>query len=1132
MKNHKLIFLYLIFSASIFHTLNGQSAISIDPDSLSSSLITGETETHTLTISNSGTSILHWEMEIDWTTIDSVTFTKNNYGDWELPQNQDRVTDDLWITRGDFNALFNAFNEMCCWHPHGPDGTEWSVGSLDNIGSLTFESFVMALGHDVGTELNGDLIPNNQPMVMHIIEDDIYYEMQFHSWTEGGNGGGFSYTRTRGFDAISLSQESGSVSADTTTELTISLDASGLPSGDYYADIVITSNDPNNAEILVPIHLSITGAADIWVDPDTADFGEIYVNYAGAGNYGGTMEIRLGNDGSDDLNVSNISVDNTAFSVSPAWTSIDHGEWTILDVTYVTTDVGTDSGTITITSDDPDESTITIPIYANAVEPPEIDVSGEQTVDLDVGDTLDHVLTVSNNGSSDLIYEIDLYVQNDQQLRRPATVQDNSLKNPIPFEGNYDILEPETRERLHRSLQKLNSPENKVESEVSNEEDRQTRNSSRSWQLVYTDEDETDLTIDVGNVYADMTNEELLIKWESYVGWENTSGIATMFIYIDADQDPNTGRPMSEMIPWWNIGAEGMIVRYHDNWAKLVHFEYDPSYGDWVSYDVDTLTINSVEPYGNEVILGAASIYFDGTYTTYNVDGINFGMIVDNLSETSVDIVPDWPTSLINFDFSPGWLSVDTLSGVVPAGGSQNVTTTYNATGLIGGDYYADIIFYNNDPLTPEYISEAHMDVTGIPDIHMQDSEIDFGVSYVGFSHDLYLMIENTGTDVLEVQNITTDSENLSVTVTSFEIDALQSDSVQLVLNVDEVGDFSANVTIESNDPDEPSITLQVTSTLLVAPDINTEQESFIIALAPGESVLDTLTIDNDGGSDLDFVGEILFTTIREDVTDVQFEINILTDEYPGETSWSLRTSSGQTIASIAAGSLTNQETLYTWEYELGPGDYVWTIYDQWSDGICCGYGEGEYNLYLDGDLIATGGQFGQNESVDFSISSTWLTMDPESGTIPSDGSTDLTLVLDASSLEEGDYSADIYLTSNDPDESTVIIPVSLTVASVNIHDESLFPKEFALHQNFPNPFNPVTSIRYDLPQNEKVNVTIYDMLGRQVRLLVDSYQEAGFRSIIWDATTDHGNQAAAGVYLYKIQAGDFIQTRKMVLLK
>ena len=107
-----------------------------------------------------------------------------------------------------------------------------------------------------------------------------------------------------------------------------------------------------------------------------------------------------------------------------------------------------------------------------------------------------------------------------------------------------------------------------------------------------------------------------------------------------------------------------------------------------------------------------------------------------------------------------------------------------------------------------------------------------------------------------------------------------------------------------------------------------------------------------------------------------------------------------------------------------------------------------------------------------------------------------------------------------------------LTRSVLGLHDQFSIPTEFALHQNYPNPFNPVTTLRYDLPENGYVNVTVYDMLGREIRTLVNSTQDAGFKSVIWDATNDYGKPVSAGVYLYQIQAGEFVQTKKMVLLK
>ena len=92
--------------------------------------------------------------------------------------------------------------------------------------------------------------------------------------------------------------------------------------------------------------------------------------------------------------------------------------------------------------------------------------------------------------------------------------------------------------------------------------------------------------------------------------------------------------------------------------------------------------------------------------------------------------------------------------------------------------------------------------------------------------------------------------------------------------------------------------------------------------------------------------------------------------------------------------------------------------------------------------------------------------------------------------------------------------------------------KQFILYPNYPNPFNPVTTIRYDLSKESFVDITIYDMLGNVVCNLVNANESSGYKSIQWNATNNQGEPLSAGVYLYKIQAGDFIDTKKMILLK
>ena len=100
------------------------------------------------------------------------------------------------------------------------------------------------------------------------------------------------------------------------------------------------------------------------------------------------------------------------------------------------------------------------------------------------------------------------------------------------------------------------------------------------------------------------------------------------------------------------------------------------------------------------------------------------------------------------------------------------------------------------------------------------------------------------------------------------------------------------------------------------------------------------------------------------------------------------------------------------------------------------------------------------------------------------------------------------------------------------IQNEADKPSGYSLLQNYPNPFNPVTKLRYDLPENSHVNITIYDMLGRAVKTMVNQHQNAGHRSIIWDGTNDYDNTVSTGIYLYQIQAGAYTRTKKMVFLK
>ena len=117
-------------------------------------------------------------------------------------------------------------------------------------------------------------------------------------------------------------------------------------------------------------------------------------------------------------------------------------------------------------------------------------------------------------------------------------------------------------------------------------------------------------------------------------------------------------------------------------------------------------------------------------------------------------------------------------------------------------------------------------------------------------------------------------------------------------------------------------------------------------------------------------------------------------------------------------------------------------------------------------------------------------------------------------------------------DEMMIVFGLYFTGEQLKNDVQNTLPQSPLLHSNFPNPFNPNTLLRYDLPQSGMVNISIHDMTGRKIKTLVNSAQSAGYKTIQWNGTDDNNKSVSAGLYLYTIQTGNFTQTKKMVLLK
>ncbi len=103
---------------------------------------------------------------------------------------------------------------------------------------------------------------------------------------------------------------------------------------------------------------------------------------------------------------------------------------------------------------------------------------------------------------------------------------------------------------------------------------------------------------------------------------------------------------------------------------------------------------------------------------------------------------------------------------------------------------------------------------------------------------------------------------------------------------------------------------------------------------------------------------------------------------------------------------------------------------------------------------------------------------------------------------------------------------------TTDIAEPTIIPSEFVLQQNFPNPFNPSTQIFYSLSKTTEVELTIYNVKGQMVRTLVNEFQTAGQKSIVWNGLNDHRSAVSSGLYFFQLRAGTFQETKKMILMR
>ncbi len=633
---------------------------------------------------------------------------------------------------------------------------------------------------------------------------------------------------------VTVTPTSGRVWGGGSMDLSVDFDATGLLGGYYDANIIIASNDPDEPTVVVPVELHVIGAPDIAVDPTSLDFGEIFI---------GATEERtfiVSNPGTDNLDITDITSDNPVFDANPKSFTLAPRAAQIVTATFSPTDPGPTSGTFTIYSNDPDEPTVTVDVAGTGLIPPEFSVTPDSLfADLMTGETDAQTITISNSGGSDFIFTASVEI-----LTSSEVIQGDTTSYP----KSEEELDPRTS---GPQTEGSGGPDMFGYTWIDSDE---PGGPAFNWVditgvgtpvpgLDGDDENVGPIPIGFNFPFYGNTFDQLYVCTNGWLSFTSTRTSLSNY------QLPNTSAPENLLAVWWDDLHFRYVERayyYYDGTRFIIEFvdverysSYQPGVFTFevILYPNGTIIYQylSMEGYVTSATIGIQNdTRDDGLTVVYNAEYVH-----DNLA--------------IKFSAAPEWLTVSPTSGTVPPGGSMDLTALFNAADMFGGDYDAVVHIDGNDPIVPRWDVPAHMHVTGAPDIAAEPDSLDFGTVFIGVSTLRQFTIFNEGTDVLTVTDIVPASPEYSVDVTSFTLEPMQQQLVTVSFSPTEVGDRSSTLTIQSDDPDEPTVVIPMTGYGLIAPDIAVTPESLADSLFVGEVSSHTVRVENTGGSDLNF---------------------------------------------------------------------------------------------------------------------------------------------------------------------------------------------------------------------------------------------------------------------------------------
>ncbi len=598
------------------------------------------------------------------------------------------------------------------------------------------------------------------------------------------------------------------ISAGETNTIELEFNATDVYGGTYYLELLLTSNDANQEQIIIPCTLHITGTPAFEASVNEIDFGDVINGFSASQN------IEIANFGTDSLYVYEIFSDIPDLTISENLFELyGGGSSQNLNITFSPTTTGNYDGFLTFVTN---IGTYEIPIFANAVGSPQATISPtEIDVTLDVGTSTNISLNIENNGEGLLHFAIDTS-KIAQRLQVLAYTRGTDIANEYANTiaaidehfTNYDLDETTTADvnelaDLLKNYQVFLVPE--IE-----------------------DSETTDLFLDFS---------ETLEQYAQNGGTIVFAGTAESIPLVNAGlMQGQAFENSTEIITLTNV--EHPII------ADL-NAEFFPSNGTYPLFSFE-----------NEIVQLATQTYEDSENMIIGYKNIGEGSVVyvgfdyfeaEENAKKALANTMKWIASELVV-----WLDFETVENTVSfPNGSYEIDILVDATNLLGGTYTTEIDIETNEPNNPNYTIPIALTVVGTPFLELSETSLDFGNVIVGNSETLNLTLQNTGTDTLFIENISSNLPNIfALNVEENKIVANENVNLSITFSPDAIANFETELIIATNIGE---FSVNLSGNGQGTPAINLSPNSLEIDLLGNENTTETVTISNNGEGSLDF---------------------------------------------------------------------------------------------------------------------------------------------------------------------------------------------------------------------------------------------------------------------------------------